>query len=74
MEMYVFENRISKDAFEFKDVLSYRKSTGDHVHWHIALEFYNSDGDKEAWIQKYHESTCLRCSEGKSYKGTIPLT
>ena len=32
MERYVFENRIFKDAFEFKVILSYRKSTRDHVH------------------------------------------
>jgi len=43
MERYVFENRIFKDAFEFRVVLSYRKSTGDHVHWHIAPEVW------EAW-------------------------
>jgi len=38
-----------------------------------APEAYESDGDRDAWIQKEHEGTCLRCTEGKSYKGTIPL-
>jgi len=32
-----------------------------------------SNGDRDVWIQVEHEGTCLRCTEGKSYKGTIPL-
>ena len=39
----------------------------------IAPKFCKSDGDKNAWIQKERETTCLRCTEGKSYKGIIPL-
>lgn len=38
-----------------------------------SLEVYESDGDRDVWIQKEHEGTCLRCTKGKYYKGTIPL-
>ena len=60
MERYVFENRFFKDVFEFRVVSSCRKSIGDHVHWHIAPEVWESNGDSDAWIQKEHESTCLK--------------
>ena len=73
MERYVFENRIFKYVFEFRIVSSCRKSTGDHVYWYIAPKACELDGDRDAWIQKEHESACLRCTEGKSYKETIPL-
>jgi len=73
MERYVFKNRIFKGVFQFRVVSSRRLSTGDYLHWHIAPKVCESDGDRDAWIQKQHESTCLRCTKGKYYKGTIPL-
>ena len=88
MERYLLKNIIFKDAFShgFRVGNWYQVagwSIGDHVNWHIAsitLEVYQwgptrcgSDDDRDAWIQEEHEGTCLRCTEGKYYKGTIPL-
>ena len=59
MEGYVFENRISKDVFEFRVVSSCRKSIGDHTSSHISYIAQEvcllwgptqceSDGDRDA--------------------------